>query len=164
MIIYQRNFEKRLRSLRILFVALVCLCFYAFIRHILILEYVLPALFISLSLLVVKDFSISQNSLQITKFYLFGFIKRKWLFNKSEIIKVTSSTVDFGQEFEPPCFDTVETATLGCITSMLFTLLPPRVTHKKFTIECLDNSGKVIRYVQLLISKEEYSLLHTLIT
>ncbi|MCW3110406.1 MAG: hypothetical protein JWQ09_4912 [Segetibacter sp.] len=164
MIIYQRNFKKRLRSLRILFVTLVCLCFYTFIRHILILEYVSTALFISLSLLVVKDFSFSQDSLQITKFYFFGFIKMKWLFDKTENIKVTSSSPNFGEEFDPPSFNAWETATLGCIASILFTFFPPRVTHKKFTIESLDNSGKVIRHVQLLINKEEYGLLKTLIT
>ena len=164
MIIYQRNFDKQLRSLRILFAALICAFSYAFVKHIIILDYVLTFLFVSLSLLVVKDFSFSPGYLEIKKFYFFGIIKRKWCFDKTENIKVTSSNPDFGEEFDPPSFDDWETPTLGCLASILFTIFPTRVTHKKFTIESLEGSEKVTKRVQILINKEEYGLLKTLIT
>ncbi len=161
MIIYKRNFECRLFSLRIVFVILMLICIFSFSKHFPILIFFSFALLSLLSVSVIKDFEVRENSLEISKFYFFGLIKRKWCFYVTEDIKVSSISADFGEEFDPPSFDAWDFPDLGCLTSVFFVFFPPKITHKKFRIETLGGSKQVLKHVAIFLNKNEYNLLKT---
>ena len=161
MIIYTRNIDRKLISLRSLFVALCIICLYAFPNNFLNLGYFISILLILLSIVVVKNFIIFTDSFQITKFYFFGLIKRKWQFERGENIQIKSYGSDFGQEGEVPDFGDSETG-VGCLFYIISIFNPPKITYKEFTIQVLGKAGALKR-VQILLNQEEYNLLETFI-
>ncbi len=81
MIIYKRAIEKRLLSLRVSFIVLSAICALSFIYDYDKVGYLASVLLFTLIFIVVKDFTVSSDSFQISKFYFFGLIKRSWRFN-----------------------------------------------------------------------------------
>ncbi len=164
MLIYKRNIQKKLISLRGSFVILGTTCFYAFINNVSNLIYFSSLIIITLSILVIKDFVIFQSSLQITKFYFFGLIKKEWHFGKNENIQLKSDSSSFGDEGDISNFDSEEAATVGCLFSIYGIFFPPQISSKEFTIEVLSYSKKVIKRVHIFLNKKEFNFLQALIS
>jgi len=158
-IIYKRNIEKRVFSLRLVFLILGTGCFLAFNYHYDSLGYFVSVILITLSIIVVKDVAISVDSFLVSKYYFFGLIKWTWNFNKGNNIKLSSFGSDFGQDGESSFHDDTATG-LGCLFMILEVFSPPKIVMKEFKIEKIDSPSK---RVYILLDKYEFDNLQKLI-
>ena len=162
MIIYKRDIERRLLSLRLLFLILGTACFFAFKYHYDNLGYFILVVLIFMSIIVVRDFKVYSESFQISKYYLFGLIKRQWQFNKGSKIEITSFDSEFGAEGDPVDLDSTGTG-LGCLVSIFSGFMPSRVTKRRFNIEMFSEANKLLKRVHIVLEKPEYNYLKTFI-
>ena len=162
MIIYKRNIDKRLLSLRLTFFVFGAICFFAFKYHYDNLGYFIAVALITLSIIVVKDFIVSFDSFSISKYYFFGLIKWRWRFNKEDKIKASSFGSDFGQDGEIPDYD-YEASELGCLFSIFSTFVPPKITMKKFKVGKFDEFNRPLKSVHILLDKPEFNYLQKFI-
>ena len=88
MVVYKRNIESKLLALRMVFALIVLTGFYSIIKHHAIVSYFVVSVFIFVSIIVVKELDVSFDSFNVTKYYFFGLIKRKWPFDNSENISI----------------------------------------------------------------------------
>jgi len=162
MIIYRRHINKRLLSLRLSFFFLAAICSLAFIYHYDNLGYFIIVALITISIIVVKDFVVFSNSFEVSKYYFFGFIKRRWKFNQDENIKVSAFGSDFGQDGEIPDFEDIESG-LGCLFSILSIFMPPKITRKEFKVQAYNETNILLKRVHILLDKSEFNYLKTLL-
>jgi hypothetical protein len=159
MIIYKRNIEKRLLSLRLALLILGGVSLLAFKYHHDNLGYFVTVVIITLSIIVVKDVAISVDSFSVSKYYFFGLVKWTWNFNKDNNIKLSSFGSDFGQDGESSFHDDTGTG-IGCLFMIFEVFLPPKIVMKQFKIEKLDNPTK---RVDILLDKYEFDNLQQFI-
>jgi hypothetical protein len=115
------------------------------------------------SIIVVKDFEVYPESFQISKYYLFGLIKRKWQFNRGDKIEITSFDSEFGAEGDPVDTDITGTG-LGCIVSIFSAFMPSTVIRKGFNIEMFNEEKELLKRVHIVLDKPEYNYLKTFIS
>ena len=114
-----------------------------------------------MGIIVVKEIIVLSDSFQITKYYFFGFIKRKWKFDKSETIYFKSYGSGFGREGDIPNLDDSASG-LGCLFTIFCAFVePPLITKKEFTIEMINDSNVVIKGVQIFLNEQEFIFLQT---
>lgn len=158
MIIYNRNIDKRLFSLRLTFLILAAVCFLAFNFNHDNLGYFVAVVIIMLSIIVVKDIVISVDSFFVSKYYFFGLLKRTWNFNKGDNIKLSSFGSDFGQGGE--LFFPDDTGIgIGCLFMIFEAFLPSKIVMKEFKIEKINSPSKK---VHILLDKYEFDNLQKL--
>jgi hypothetical protein len=156
MIIYERNINKKLFSLRIVFFLLVTSSLLAFQYNHTNLGYFLSVVTITLSIIVIKDFIVFEDSFQICKYYFFGLIKRKWEFNKSSNINVTSYDSEFWQNDDMPNIDDSSGTGLGCLFSIFFIFKPSKIVNRQFNFELLDETFKHLKSVHVALNNNEF--------
>ena len=154
MIIYRRNISNRLLALRVSFFIATLLCVFAFKYHFENLGYFLSVLLVTSSIIIVNDFVVTDQELNVSKYYMYGFIKINWKYLKNDQIKISSYGSDFGKEGEIPDFQ--NTSDLGCLFSIFAVFLPYRITKKSFTLERLGESIQHKRQVQILLNEVEF--------
>ena len=162
MIIYKRYIDKRLLSLRLTFFMLATICLFAFKYHYDNLGYFIAVVFITLSIIVVKGFTVWSDSFLISKYYFFGLIKKTWRFNKGENIKLSSFGSDFGQDGDVPDIDNIASG-VGCLFSIFGMFVPPKITSKEFKVEKFDEASKLLNSVSVFLDRPEFNYLQTYI-
>lgn len=163
MIIYKRNIDKKLLGLRLSFFILGSICFFAFTYHHESLGYITAVAIISLNFIVVKNFMVSSDSLQISKYYFFGLINRNWQFNKGDNIKISSFSLDFDEDDHSPYVDDGNSG-IGCLFFLYSSVVPPKITRKEFKIEKFDLSNHRLKRVHILLDSYEYKCLRKFIS
>ena len=158
MIIYKRDIGRKLLSLRILLFILGTVCFLAFHYQYNNLGYFIAVVLILLSIIVVKNFIVFQDSFQISKYYFFGLIRFRWKFNLEEKFKILSLGADFGGEGDVL---NTEPDAAGCLLLVLSVFFPSGsgVIKKEFRIE---RSGKVntpFSRVHIFLDRVEFNYL-----
>jgi hypothetical protein len=162
MIISQRNTRNNVLALRFSFLILMLACLGAFTWHYSILGYVMVIILLTLSIVVVKDFMVTANAFRITQYYCFGFFKKTWHFNKGENIRISSFDPDFGQDADMQ--DTIaEPEALGCLWTIFSAFIPSKITKRHIKIEKLDEAGKPISRVGILLSSKEFNYIQQFI-
>jgi len=157
MIIYKRNTDKKLLSLRVVFFVLVICCLFTFKYSYSNLGYFLLVIFITLSIIVIKNFMVFENSFQISKYYFFGLVKLKWEFNKSDNINVTSYDSDFGQDDDMPNIDDSTGTGLVCISSIFYIFKPSKIIYRQFNFELLDQNFTYLKSVNVALDDHEFN-------
>ncbi len=94
----------------------------------------------------------------MSKYYFFGFIKRKWEFNKVDRIKVSSFYSDFGQNNDVSNYDDTGTG-VGCLLSIILFFIPSKITNKEFKIESLNDKNTAIKSVKITIDNQEFNFI-----
>jgi len=153
--LYQRDISKKLISLRAISITLVFFCVLSFLNHSTNLGYFLSVVVLFSLFIVVKDFRVNTNTLQVKKYYLFGFLPITWAFGK---INIGYEFYDsgFGKEEDPFFGD--EEFWLGCLAFILTLGRANKITHISFKIYNKENRS-VFKSVHILLSKEEYNRL-----
>ncbi len=164
MLLYKRNYERKLISLRISFIALTSISVYFYTNKISGLVYLSALALVLLSFYVIKNFSEYEDSFEITKFYFFGLFTKKWRFDKMDNIRLKLPTQNFGDEFEAPSFDDASHTGLGCLPFTFFMFFPPRITHMKFLIQSFDDVGKTLKQVSIFLDRNEYNIMQNIIS
>lgn len=156
MIVYKRNIEKKLFVERILFVAMTALCVYAFSNGFTNAGYLLAVIWITTSLIVIKNVVIETKVFEIKKFYFFGIITKTYPFAKGSAITIKSFDADYGEKVETTEMWDVEPGPDGLLS---LPFLRPRITHRNFTIKELDDAGVITKKVKIGLDKNELALL-----
>ncbi len=156
MVIYKRNIYKKLLSLRIVFFVLITSFLLSFKYNQSNLGYFTSVVLITLSIIVIKDFIVFEDSFQVSKYYFFGLIKRKWQFNKSDNINVTSSCSEFGQDDNMPNIDDSIGSGLGCLFTIFFIFKPSKIVNRQFNFEQLDETFTHIKSVNVALDNNEF--------
>ena len=144
--------------MRLSFFFLAAICSLAFIYHYDNLGYFIIVALITISIIVVKDFVVFSNSFEVSKYYFFGFIKRRWKFSKDENIKVSTFGSDFGQDGEIPDYQDIESG-LGCLFSIFLIFMPSKITRKEFKIQAYDETNILSKRADIFLDKSEFSYL-----
>lgn len=163
MIIYNRNIDKKLLSLRLSFFILGLICFFAFNDHHESLGYIIIVALLSMSGIVVKNFIVSYDSLQISTYYFFGLINRTWQFNKGDNIKISSFSLDFEEDDDIASVDDGGSG-IGCLFFLFSSIIPPKITRREFKIEKFDLSNQRLKRVHILLDRYEYKCLQKFIS
>lgn len=156
--IYTRAITIKLWILRLSGIFLTAACILSFSNHHTNAGYFLAVLCISLGLICIKNIRVFTNYFQVEKYYLFGWIKRKWLFRQMDNIALKSVEKDFGAQEDYEVTDPGGSA-LGCMASIIAIFLKGTVTIREFTIEKSDNDGNIKGSVYITLNQEEYWLL-----
>ncbi len=162
MIIYKRHIEKRLLLLRLSFFILGAICAYAFINQYEKLGYFISVVLFTVVFIVIKDVIVSADSFQVYKFYFFGLIKRRWVFNKNDNVKVSTYGTDFGEDGDVPFVESSDAAPIS-ILSFFLIFAPPKITMNAFKVQKFSETYLVISSVRVLLDKHEFNYLNSFI-
>ncbi|MCG2614727.1 hypothetical protein LZZ85_10565 [Terrimonas sp. NA20] len=160
MIIYQRDIRTRLLSLQFTFFILAAICFWAFKFQYDTVGWLVVVIFITLSIVVTRDFRVKTDSFSISKYYFFGLVKITWSFRRGEAINAFSFDPDFGQDGEAPSLEDPNME-LGCLYLVFVTLSPPKIAKREFKIEKLNELGQRSQSVNMCLFKTEFNHLQT---
>lgn len=162
MIIYKRHIGNKLLCLCLAFFILGITCFFAFQYNNDNLGYFIAVAIITLSIVVVKNFTVFPGSFVISNYYFFGLIKITWRFNKGDSITISSYGSDFGQNGEIPDYDhNYATPGLGCLYSVFLIFFPFKIIKKNLKIEKIDESNKSLKRVHIFLNKYEFDCLQS---
>ena len=162
MIVYRRNIFRKLLSLRFSSLIIGAICFFFFYYHFDNLGYFTVVVLCTLAIIIIDDFIVSENSFSISKYYFFGFIKWTHLFNKGDKITASSYGSDFGEDGEIPDYDA--SSGVGCLVSIFYVFVPPKISMKDFKIRKFDDYNTSIKRIQILLNKSEYEHLKKFIS
>lgn len=153
MILYQRNKQRRLLILRLLFCVLAACVFVAGYFHRQGLVWLLAIIMMGMLFITLHDIIVTGQYFRVSKYYCFGLIKRTWQFNKQDVIRVNAYGADFGQDAEDA---DIETEDVGCLYSFFFLFTDAKITTKKYKIEQLNELGDTVKRVHVYLSKVEW--------
>lgn len=153
---YRRNISKKIISLRVVSIPLFFFCVFSFHNHHNNLGYFLGVAIFFLLFVVIKDFNVNNDSVQVKKYYLFGFLKIIWTF-KNPGITFKSNDLDFGKEGEINLADESATS-IGCLFSIFTIGRQSRITHRLFKIYDVNNKN-IFKTVHIYLNDEEYDKL-----
>lgn len=159
---YKRNIDRRLLILRLLFLVLVTGCIGSFAGQQEGLGYLLAIILLTLNFIVITGLTVRNGSCCITKYYAFALIKQTWRFNEEENIRISSLDPDFGQDTDMPD-TTAEPEVLGCLWTFFAAFIPSKVTKRRIKIEKLDDAGKPINRVGILLKSQEFKYIEQFI-
>jgi hypothetical protein len=155
MLHYERKIERKVSLMRLLAVLLIAIGFFAFKWGYSNFGYFILVAFISLSVVVITDFSVSTESIVIKRYFIFGFYRLSWCFEDGSEIAANSFESDFGESSHSGNYPAAET-NVGCVFSLFELFFPSKITRREFIISTKsDPSDKV----KLLLNKEEYEFL-----
>lgn len=158
MMIYERFIYKKLLSLRISFFILGAIYFLSFIYHFDNLGYFVAVVFIAISIITIRNFIVFPDSFQISKYYFFGLIKRRWQFHKGENVHISTLGADFGEDADRPDVD-IEDIEVGCLFFIFSIFVRPKVVKKEFTVEKRSETNVVLERVHIFLDKAEFNYL-----
>ncbi|HEY0355035.1 MAG TPA: hypothetical protein VGC29_02455 [Flavisolibacter sp.] len=148
---HKRNINVKLRILRLTLAVALPLCIWAFRSGLSNLGYFLSVMLIFGAFINIVGLSISQNSIHITRYFLYGFIPVNWTFRKELIANAR-------------LFQEVETEYLTGATNWwdLFAIFfPLRFNLQRLNLKYKRKNGSE-GFVKLNLSKEEYKLISQL--
>lgn len=160
--IYNRNINRRLLMLRLLFIVLMTGCIFSFARQQEGLGYLLAIILLMLNFIVVTGLTVTAGSFGITKYYAFALIKQTWRFNKGDNIRLFSTDPDFRQDVEITDVND-EPGELGCLFTVFSSFTPSAITKRQYEIEKRDEDNGSIKKVRVLLSRTEFNYLSTFI-
>ena len=138
-------------------------CFLLFKYHYNNLGYFIAVVFITASIIVIKNLAVLSDSFEISKYYFFGLVKRAWQFNKDENIKVSSFGSDFGQDGDIPDIDGGASG-IGCLFMIFSIFVPPKITKKEFKIEKFDDTNNLLKRVRIILDRSEFNYLQAFVS
>jgi hypothetical protein len=147
---------KKLLSLRISFFILGAICFLAFIYHFDNLGYFVAVVFIAISIITIRNFIVFPDSFQVSKYYFFGLIKRRWQFHKGENLHISTLGADFGEDADNPDIGDIE---VGCLFFILSIFVRPKIVKKEFTVEKRSETNVVLERVHIFLDKAAFNYL-----
>ena len=158
MIIYKRNIERKLNSLRLLFVIFLTSGFLLFAKEHSNFGWLIAILFIFFSLIVVTDLRAEINSLTIVKHFFFGFIPIKWRFDKGDKLIIRSDGTNFDDEAPIP--DAGDHAGLGALFGCIMPVfVKTRIGSIEFAIQKIKKNGKTTHKLFIFLNAAEYKML-----
>ena len=113
--------------------------------------------FLSLSVAVVRDFVVWQDSIRINKFYFFGLLKISFKYSKGQNIRISSYGSNFSEDADSPYFDDGGTG-VGCLYALISVFFPAKTIMKEFKIE-LVNSHRDDKSIRIYLTKKEFDYL-----
>ena len=158
MILYKRDINQKLLCVRISFLILGTGCFFSFTNNVSSLGYLLAFTVFIMSTIVINDLRVLSDSFDISKYYFFGFIKREKRFEKFKTINSRPLGRDFG-EYGEFVVEDPSSSGIGCLFSLFFNVLSPKIVKKEFYIEMLDTDNSVIESAYILLDIKEYAFL-----
>jgi hypothetical protein len=161
MIIYKRNIERKLNSLRLLFVIFLTSGFLLFAKEHSNFAWLIVILFLFFCLIVVTDVRAEINSVTIIKHFFFGFIRVKWNFNKGDELIIRSDGTAFEDEAPIPVAgdESGLGALFGCLVPMF---VKTRIGTIQFVIQKIKRSGKASNRVFVFLDENEHNMLQQL--
>lgn len=160
--IYNRNINRRLLILRLLFIVLMIGCILSFVGRQEGFGYLLAIILLTLNFIVVTGLTVADGSCCITKYYAFALIKQTWRFNKGDKIRLYSTDPDFGQEAQEITV-AEEPVELGCLFTVFSVFAPSTITKRQYEMEQRDEYNDSIKKVRILLSPAEFNYLSTFI-
>lgn len=151
MVLFKRNINSRLRILRLVLVVALPLCIWAFRSGLSNLGYFLSVMLIFGAFINIIGLSISQNSIHITRYFLYGCIPVNWTFRK-EVIANTRLFQEIETEYLP------SSSTLLDLVAIFF---PIKFKLQRLNLKYKRKNGSE-GFVKLNLSKEEYKLISQL--
>lgn len=161
-IIYQRNIDRKLFMLRLIFLVLLAGCILCFTGQQEGLGYLLVILLLTLNFIVITGLTVTAGSFGITKYYAFTLIKQTWRFNKGENLRLYSRDPDFGQGAEKITV-AEEPEELGCLFAVFSVFVPSTITKRQYEMVQRDEYNDSIKKVRILLSCTEFNYLSTFI-
>jgi hypothetical protein len=158
MIIYTRKIAHKLLILRLSFIIILVVCFFAVHNKISSLAFFLSVVFIGISIAVINNIIVFPNNFKIVKYYFFGLIKVKWQFEREDYLQLKSYGFDFGAKVELQDVD-IPDRELGCLFSIFTPFVKSEIIRKEIRIEKLSSIKTVITGVNIKIDKSEYKIL-----
>jgi hypothetical protein len=153
---YNRNISKKLISLQLLLAVLLTGALVSFHYQKSNLGYFLAVSLIFLSLIVLKDFRVTNDAVQVKKYFAFGILPLTWTFNQYEIRYEM-----YGSGFDgipDQTYDDDSGTGLGCLFMIYSMVFPGKISKVNFTIFNTAKNG-FFKSVNILLNKREYDKL-----
>ncbi len=154
---YAKSIKRKLFLFRFLFIIVLGCSSWAYENGNMSIFYFLIVLFIFLNFIALENFIVTDEFIEIKKYFLFGWITCSWKYNKKETFMVSPEISTIGMDGD---YEIAEAETpIGCLLNAIGFFTPSKIIKQNFTIKSLDKKGNVIKKVSIKLDDFEYQLL-----